>query len=129
MINIGTLVTRVYTSRTQLPISDASVSIVQRTPDDKYSLLAVRVTDRNGRTMPAAIETPPLDESFAPGAPDAFTTVDIWVEHPSFQLMEIRNIQIFPGVKSIQEVPMLPLARSQSNFIHHSTIVITPQEL
>lgn len=115
MPSTGTLVVRVFTSRTQLPISNATVTVLQKSETNKLHLLAIRVTDRNGKTEPITIETPDLSESFIPGEPHAYTKCDIWAEHPDYQLSEIQNVEIFPGIESLLEISLIPLLRSQSN--------------
>ena len=50
MASIGTIVTRVYTSRAQLPVPGATVAVTQRAGGGRHTPLALRVTDENGRT-------------------------------------------------------------------------------
>ena len=47
----GTLQIRVYTSRAQLPIEDATVVVTQISPTGKYHLLSVQITDREGLSL------------------------------------------------------------------------------
>ena len=47
MASIGTIVTRVYTSRAQLPVPGATVAVTQRAGGGRHTLLALRVTDEN----------------------------------------------------------------------------------
>ena len=56
----GTLQIRVYTSRAQLPIEDATVVVTQISPTGKYHLLSVQITDREGRVQPLTIPAPLL---------------------------------------------------------------------
>ena len=44
MASIGTIVTRVYTSRAQLPVPGATVAVTQRAGGGRHTLLALRVT-------------------------------------------------------------------------------------
>ena len=62
----GTLQIRVYTSRAQLPIEDATVVVTQISPTGKYHLLSVQITDREGRVQPLTIPAPPRWESTGP---------------------------------------------------------------
>ena len=64
----GRLVVRVYTSRAELPIVDATVVVTQRNQDGKYKLLSVQATNSSGMTQPITIPTPLLGESTHPGA-------------------------------------------------------------
>ena len=113
MANIGTLVTRVFTSRTQLPIAGAAVTIIKWEADGSFAPLAARTSDQNGKTAPVAIETPDIMKSLSPNMPQGYAVVDVRVAHPDYTPLEIRGIQIFPEVQSIQEIPMLPLSRQQ----------------
>ena len=129
MPNIGTLVTRVYTSRTQLPIKDATVSILQITETGQTELVAVRTTDQNGKTTPVAIATPDFQDSLSANQKDMFALCDVWAEHPKYQIIEIKNVQIFPSIESVQEIPMIPLSRSQNSYIGVDGVDIPLQDL
>ena len=109
MDHSGTLVMRVFTGRGQFPIEDAALSVVQRGTDGRQHLLAIRTTDRSGKAAPLTIETPALRNSLTPAGPTPFSVCDIWVEHMSYQLLLIQNVQIFPGVESVQDLPLIPL--------------------
>lgn len=129
MPSTGTLVVRVYTSRTQLPISNVTVTILQKSQENKLHLLAVRITDKNGKTEPVIIETPDRNDSLFPGESNAYALCDIWAEHPDYQISEVQNVEIFPGIESLQEISMIPLLRSQSNFTSVNKVEIPPQDL
>lgn len=109
MDHSGTLVMRVFTGRGQFPIEDAAISVVQRDTDGRQRLLAIRTTDRSGNAAPLTIEAPALQDSLAPDGPTPFSVCDIWVEHMSYQLLLIQNVQIFPGIESVQDLPLIPL--------------------
>ena len=42
----GTLMTRVFTSRSQLPVEDAAVSILQHEPGGRQRLINIQTSDR-----------------------------------------------------------------------------------
>ena len=109
MDHSGTLVMRVYTGRGQFPIEDAAISVVQRGLDGRQRLLAIRTTDRSGNAAPLTIEAPAPQNSLTPAGPTPFSVCDIWVEHMSYQLLLIQNVQIFPGIESVQDLPLIPL--------------------
>ena len=46
----GTLMTRVFTSRSQLPVEDAAVSILQHEPGGRQRLINIQTSDRSGNT-------------------------------------------------------------------------------
>lgn len=108
----GTLMTRVFTSRSQLPVEDAAVSILQHEPGGRQRLINIQTSDRSGNTVPTIIETPDAQNSQSPGQETPFSLCDIWVECPGYQLLLIQNVQIFPGIASIQDLPLIPLAET-----------------
>ena len=112
----GILKTRVFTSRGQLPVEDAAVSIVQHGQDGRQHLLNIQSSDRSGNTLPTVIETP----QEAP-----FSLCDVWVECPGYQLLLVQNVQIFSGVTSIQDLPLIPLAEATGR--PASRVDITPR--
>ena len=117
----GILKTRVFTSRGQLPVEDAAVSIVQHGQDGRQHLLNIQSSDRSGNTLPTVIETPDAWESQSPGQEAPFSLCDVWVECPGYQ------VQIFSGVTSIQDLPLIPLAEATGR--PASRVDITPQNL
>lgn len=81
----GTLQIRVYTSRAQLPIEDATVVVTQISPTGKYHLLSVQITDREGRVQPLTIPAPPRWESTGPTQDMVpFSVCQVWAEHPGY---------------------------------------------
>lgn len=123
----GILKTRVFTSRGQLPVEDAAVSIVQHGQDGRQHLLNIQSSDRSGNTLPTVIETPDALESQSPGQEAPFSLCDVWVECPGYQLLLVQNVQIFSGVTSIQDLPLIPLAEATGR--PASRVDITPQNL
>ena len=123
----GVLKTRVFTSRGQLPVEDAAVSIVQRGRDGKQHLLNIQTSDQSGNTLPTVIETPAPQDSQSPGHRDPFALCDIWAECPGYQLLLVKNVQIFPDVTSIQDLPLIPLAEAGGR--PADRVEISPQDL
>lgn len=120
----GTLVTRVFTSRGQLPIQDAFVSVVQHS-DEGDQLLDVQTSNRSGNTAPITISSPSPQSSQSPSESDPFALCDVWVERQGFRLMVVKNVQIFPDIISVQDLPLIPQIAGESTDI----VVITPQDL
>lgn len=123
----GVLKTRVFTSRGQLPVEDAAVSIVQRGRDGKQHLLNIQTSDQSGNTLPTVIETPAPQDSQSPGHRAPFALCDIWAECPGYQLLLVQNVQIFPDVTSIQDLPLIPLAEAGGR--PADRVEISPQDL
>ena len=127
MATSGTLVTRTFTGRGELPVAGVTVSVVQRDPRGQMELLSVLVSDAVGGTVPIVIETPHLDLSQSPGNPVPYAVVDIWADRQGFELLVIEDVQIFPGVTSIQELPLIP--RPEDGGRGGESVEITPQDL
>lgn len=129
MAEQGTIVVRVYTSRAQIPIQGASVAISRRGPTGRLDLIALRETDENGLIAPIPIPAPPQAESTSPGDPRPFTALDVWVEHPEYQMLRVENVQIFAGVETRQDAELIPLPEHPDIREMSTTVVQTPQPL
>ena len=127
MATSGTLVTRTFTGRGEFPVAGVTVSVVQRDPRGQMDLLSVLVSDAGGDTVPIVIETPHLDLSQSPGNPIPYAVVDIWADRQGFELLVIEDVQIFPGVTSLQELPLIP--RPESGGRGGASVEIPPQDL
>ena len=73
MLHSGILLTRVFTSRGQLPVENAAVSVVLHSDSDRHTLLNIQTSDRSGNTLPTTIETPGVQNSQFPGQEAPFT--------------------------------------------------------
>ena len=129
MESVGTILTRVYTSRAQLPVEGATVAFLRRDAGGKRTLLAVRVTDRSGRTAPVEVPTPALSASEAPGGGQPFAVCDIWAEAPGYELQAVDNVQIFPGTQTLQELELVPLPERAPAGTAQPPVDIPPQDL
>ena len=58
----GSVLVRVYTSRAQIPVPDASVTLTRPTQDGRSDLIALRVTDESGLIQPISIPAPAARE-------------------------------------------------------------------
>lgn len=127
----GYLVTRVYTSRAQLPVAGASVLVTQRTPEGQTRLLGMRITDENGETTRVRIETPAAGESTAP--PDSYerpwAVCDVTAEAPGYVRVVVRDVQIFPDVTSVQTLALVPREENPTPWNGAKENAITPQPL
>lgn len=128
MPNNGFLRARVYTSAAQLPVEDATVSVI-RSGAKGSRLLATRITDESGLIPILTFPTPPLSESQASGTPAPFTVVDIIIDHPDYERVLIENAQIFPDVISEQNVSLIPIEERPPVWNLTEVFPVTPQEL
>ena len=62
-----------------------------------------------------------------PEQPFPFAVVDVWVERLGYQLLVIRDVQIFPGIESIQSLPLIPLPELGERVT--GTVLIPAQDL
>ena len=106
---VGTILTRVFTSRAEIPVSGATVAFTQRGKEGRHILLAVRTTDGSGRTAPVQVATPDASASENPGTVEPFAVCDIWAESPGYELLVVENVQVFPGPQTLQELELFPL--------------------
>ena len=123
----GTLVTRVFTGRAELPIAGASVSVVKKDGDRLLDLLTVRVSGRGGDTEAYIIDTPEPEQSQSPGNPAPYALVDLWVDRQGFQLLVVEDVPIFPGVTSVQDLPLVPMPEDGGR--GGESVEIPPQDL
>ena len=109
MAATGTILTRVFTSQAQIPVAGATVAFTQRGTEGHHTLLALRVTDANGRIAPVQVDTPDASASESPGTVTPFAVCDIWAESPGYELLVVENVQIFAGTQTLQELELIPL--------------------
>ena len=114
----GILQVRVFTSIAELPLAGATVIVAQPTDSGKYALVSVQQTDSSGMIHPVPLSTPTIAQSCSPSAGDApppFALCDVWVEMSSYAMQSAYNIQIFPGVDTLQEFRLPPLEQGQAD--------------
>lgn len=109
----GTLSVRVYTSQAQIPLEGATVVVAAPGEESKWKLLSIQNTDSSGKIRTITIDAPALGESTSPGGlpgPGApFAQCDVWAEQPGYAMLQVENVQIFPGVETVQNMELLPL--------------------
>lgn len=125
----GSLICQVYTSDARIPVPDAIVTVTQRTATGAFVLLAARLTDSSGRTEPILIETPQQNISTSPHEQKGWTSVDITIDHPGFEHAMIESVQIFPQVRTVQPLEMIPLSGDPAQWNQGELFVIPPQNL
>ena len=129
MSQIGTLMLRVYTSRAQLPVPGVTVAVTRKAAGGRHDLLAVRITDENGRIAPVEVDTPDQAASASPGTPSPFSVCDVWVEAQGYELLFLENVQLFPGTETLQEAELIPLPEQAPLSARVESVNVTPQEL
>lgn len=95
----------------------------------RHTLLALRVTDENGRTAPIRVATPEPSASESPGTESPFAVCDIWVEVPGYEMLLVENVQVFPNTETLQELELIPLPEQTSSSTRGEIVDIPPQDL
>lgn len=129
MDGIGRLSVRVYTSRAQIPVAGATVVVTGKGEGGKRTLLSVQATDSSGNIQPINVATPMAGESTSPGNSQPYALCDVWAEHPGFAALAVEGVQVFPGVDTVQGMPLNPLAQGQGSLTTTEVRDISSQNL
>lgn len=126
MPQIGSLIVRTFVSRAQIPISGATAVVAMARANGKHEILAIRITDESGIAGPFLLPAPDVSSSLSPDMDHPFSSYILLVEHPDFEIATFLDLQIFPGVQTVQDVPMVPL---QTQGTGNGVTIVTPQPL
>lgn len=129
MPQTGSLVVRVFTSQAQLPVSGATVIISSPSEDGRRKVFSIQTTDESGGTQPFQLEAPDKILSEGPGQAAPFSDYSLVVEHPEYYLATFEKLQVFPGVETVQNVPLVPLPQPAGDDITAAPVVVMPQPL
>ena len=129
MPQTGSLAVRVFTSLAQLPVSGATVIISSRAADNRHNVFSVQTTDSSGSTKSFPLDAPDLALSESPGGGAPFSSYSLVVEHPGYYLATFEKMQIFPGIETVQNVPLVPLPQPANGQNAAAPVVVTPQPL
>ena len=130
MAQSGTLQVRVYTSQAEIPVVGATVIVAIRGTDGKYQLISLQETDDSGKIKPVRVDAPPASESTSPEQLEQpFTAVDVWVEHPGYEVMWLEQVQVFAGQTTQQQAELNPLVAGESWTERTDVRPISPQDL
>ncbi len=114
MAQTGTLIFQVYSARQAIPVKDATITITASGADQNV-VVASRITDENGKTVPLVFTTPDRNVSISPNEERGYTSVDVVISHPMYSQVDLSNVQIFPGEESIQNMELIPLTEFADN--------------
>lgn len=129
MPQTGSLIVRVFTSQAQLPVSGATVIISSRAKDNRYNVFSIQTTDSSGSTKSFRLDAPDLALSESPGGGPPFSDYSLVVEHPQYYLATFEKLQIFPGIETVQNVPLTPLPQPPAGQDAAEPVIVTPQPL
>lgn len=129
MPQTGSLVVRTFTSQAQLPVSGATVIISSRDKDGRHKVYSIQTTDESGGTQSFQLEAPDVSLGMSPGQAAPFSDYSLVVEHPEYFLATFEQLQVFPGVETVQNVPLVPLPQPAGSSGSAEPVVVTPQPL
>ena len=104
----GFLQVQALTSRAEVPVAGATVSVTGAAPGGGQELLSLQRTDESGLTDTITITTPALNNSLSPEQANGWTDVTVSVSHPDYDGIIVNTVQVFPGVTTIQELLLIP---------------------
>ena len=130
MPQTGSLIVRTFTSQAQLPVSGATVIISSREMDGRHKVFSIQTTDISGATKPFRLDAPDEALGLSPGQAAPFSDYSLVVEHPDYFLATFEKLQVFPGIETVQNVPLVPLPQAaNSSNDSAQPVVVTPQPL
>ena len=92
-----------------------------------FTLCSSWITREDG-----SFTTPSMAQSgspSAPGAPPPFALCDIWVEVSGYGIRQARDVQIFPGVETVQDFRLPPLEQGEADLTRRDSHTVPPHDL
>ncbi len=128
----GTIIAQTRTGDAYLPVENVTVAFYEPGERGMQHLLALRKSDSSGKTAPVVLETPALSESQQPeeaGEPAPYRVVDIAADHPGYEPIEVKGVQIFDGIVTFQDLMLVPLQDSSPDDSPEETFDTSSQDL
>ena len=123
----GYIQVHAYTSYAQIPLKDVAVSVT----DVSGAAIALRLTNRSGfLDSPIEIEVPDLSSGQTPNTGVIpYAVVNLYGRIANYEAIEIENLQIFPGVTTLQNLEFIPLSELPDNWNKLEIFNTPPQNL
>ncbi len=130
MAGKGTFAAQISAANMTVPIEGASVTVTEADTQIPQ-LISFLETDINGKTVPISLDTPDISLSETPGNPKPFAVINVQVDMPLYYSVLIRNVQVFAGIESLQQVEMIPVAEHAGFEEQYRVITydVAPQDL
>lgn len=127
MSSSGLIQVHAFTSYAQIPLKDVAITVT----DDSGNAIAMALTNRSGQLDdPIRIDTPDRQESLRPnGSQKPFTTVGLTARLADYELIEIKDLQVFAETITDQNLEMIPLAEFPESFNKSETFITNQQSL
>lgn len=129
MPQIGYIRVQAVTSRADVPIRNATVTITGTDASGARTLLSLQRTDASGFTKTVSVPTPDLSNSLSPDQAQGWTNVTVTVTHPGFEGIIVDRVQIFPGITTIQKMNLVPLSQLPGDYGSTERFDVPPQGL
>lgn len=129
MPSTGYIRVQAVTSRAEIPVEGATVTIATTLPDGTRRLLSLQRTDESGMIEPVAVSTPDVEESLSPDQQKGWTDVTVTVSQRDYETVRINTVQVFPGITTTQEVVMVPKDEFPADDFGDEEFTVPPQGL
>lgn len=122
----GYIEVNAFTSIARIPLQDVAVAV---TAEDG-TVIALRLTDRNGLITPIEIPVPDRAESLTPDpAQRPYTDVNLYARLEGYEQRENENLQVFSGTVTRLELEMIPLSELPQSWDKATVYTAPPQNL
>ena len=125
----GFIQVQAVTSRAEVPVSGATVTIHREEAGSGQELLSLQRTDESGLTVPVSVATPDRANSLSPDQAKGWTDVTVRVSHPDYDGIVVNTVQVFPGVTTRQEMVMIPRGGMPTDQGQTEEFTVPPQGL
>lgn len=121
----GYIQVHTYTSNAQIPLQGVAIAVA----DASGTVTQFRLTNESGKLETLIpIDVPDLAYSLTPNTGVIpFSAVNLYARLADYELIEIKNLQVFPGVITDQYLEMIPLAEYPDSFLQSESFD-TPQQ-